>query len=105
MLQSVATELAKSRCWTPQTAVQMEAGGGGRPLQAHLPAFPFPGLYSPLLLQPHLFLPRFKNLTQTTVFNPDPEEGSMTPELLNEHSSLSSPPQVRQDKQGHVAAA
>lgn len=45
MLQSVATELAKSRCWTPQTAVQMEAGGGGRPLQAHLPAFPFPGLY------------------------------------------------------------
>lgn len=85
------------------STVQME--GWGRPLQAHLPAFPFPGLYSPLLLQPHLFLPRFKNLTQTTVFNPDPEEGSMTPELLNEHSSLSSPPQVRQNKQGHVAVA
>lgn len=78
--------------------------GGGGALQAHLPAFPFPGLYSPLLLQLHLFLPRFKNLTQTTVLNPDPE-GSMTQELLNEHSSLSSPPQVRQDKQGHVAVA
>lgn len=86
------------------STVQME--GGERPLQAHLPAFPFSGLYSPLLLQLqlHLFLPRYKNLTQTTVLNPDPE-GSMTPELLNEHSLLSSPPQVRQDKQGHVAVA
>lgn len=57
MLPSVAIELdSTDSCPSPKYSPD---GRGEKPLQAHLPAFPLPGLYSPLLLQLHLFVPRF----------------------------------------------
>lgn len=46
--------------------------------KAHFFLFPLPGLCPPLLLKPHLSVPRLIHLTQTAMSNPTPKAAPHT---------------------------